>query len=177
MSLKQYGLIFVLCVLVAAGTLAAFAQTERPLTWQQDLSYLANVASGNPAEVRAELGNIRLEVENWLKLHPDSKIELPPTLAQAASAEQTRDQIKLLQETVANILKEDPNRPFHLGTAEVNVTARASELSPIADSISQAEMSKQNVVNVAMAMENLPGVSIEHNYSGRDQDRGLGSRL
>ena len=170
MSCKQYGLIFVLCLLVAASPLAVLAQTERPLTWQQDLNYLANAASTSPTEARAALGNIRTEVENWLKLHPDSKIELPPALGPTASAEQTRDQIRLLQETVTSILKEDPDRPFHLGTAEVNVIASASELSPIADSIDQTEITKRNDVNVAMAIEDLPGVSIEHTYGGRNQE-------
>jgi iron complex outermembrane receptor protein len=155
--------------LVVAGSLSAPAQTERPLTWQQDLNYLANASSLNPADVFTTLANIRAELENWLRLHPDSTIKLPPALTQPGSVEQTRVQIKLLQETVASILKQDPNRPFHLGTAEVNVTASASELSPIADSIDQTELSKRNDVNVAMAMEDLPGVSIEHTYGGRNQ--------
>jgi iron complex outermembrane receptor protein len=168
MSRRPYFVLFVLCVLAFACPL--LAQTERPLTWQQDLDYLANASSVNPVEVRATLGNIRTEVENWLKLHPDSKIKLPPALAQTASADQTGNQIKLLQETVASILKEDPNRPFHLGTAEVSVSAKTSELSPIADNIDQTEIQLRNDLNVAQAVTDLPGVSIEHLYSGRNQD-------
>ena len=169
MSRKHYYYLFVLCILVIAGSITAFAQAERPLTWHDDLNYLANAFSLNSAEVRATLSNIRAEVENWLKLHPNSKIELPPALAQTASPEQTRDQIKLLQETVASILEQDPNRPFHLGTAEVDVTARTSELSPVADSIDHTEIQLRNDLNVAQAVENLPGVSIEHLYAGRNQ--------
>ena len=156
-------------VLMSGAVTLLHAQAERPLTWQDDLNYLAKASSADPAEVRATLSNIRAEVENWLKLHPDSNIKLPSELAQAGSAEQTRDQIKLLQETVASILKQDPDRPFHLGSAEVNVTGRTSELSPIADSIDQTEMIRRNELNVAKAMEDMPGVSIEHSYNGRDQ--------
>lgn len=169
MSFKQYAASFVLCVLVFASALASFAQTERPLTWQQDLNYLSNASSANPAEVRATLADIRAEVENWLKLHPDSKIVLPSALPQTANAEQTRNQIQLLQQAVTGILQQDPGRPFHLGSAEVNVTASVSALSPIADSIDQTEMDKRNVVNVATAVADLPGVSIEHSYNGRNQ--------
>ena len=154
-----------------AGSLAAFAQAERPLTWQEDLNYLANVSSAQSAEVRATLGNIRARSGELAEV--TSRLQdraTPGARPRQRARNRPATQIKLLQETVASILKQDPNRPFHLGTAEVNVTARTSELSPIADSINQTEMSKRNDVNVAMAMENLPGVSIEHNYSGRNQD-------
>lgn len=169
MSFKHSSVFVFLCALVVASPLVCFSQADRPLTWQQDLDYLANATSASPAEVRITLGNIRAEVENWLKLHPDAKMKSPPALAQTASAEQTRDQIKLLQETVANILKQDPDRPFHLGTAEIDVTSRTSELSPIADNIDQTEIQLRNDLNVAQAVENLPGVSIEHMYNGRNQ--------
>lgn len=169
MSCKKYSILIVLVILVVAGSITMSAQIERPLTWQEDLAYLANASSVAPSDARATLNNIRAEVENWLKLHPDSKIKLPPPLAQTASAEQTRDQIKKLRETVTSILRQDPNRPFHLGSTEVNVTARTSQLSPIADSIDQTEIIKRNDVNVAKAMEDLPGVSIEHTYGGRNQ--------
>ena len=158
-----------LCLLFVALSAPVIAQAERPLTWQQDLNYLANAASVEPAELSRTLTTIRIEVEAWLKLHPDARINLPPALFEGASAEQLHSQARALQQVVENIVKQDPNRPFHLGVAEVNVNATVSELSPIADSIDQAEMSKHNELNAASALEYLPGVSLNQGYAGRNQ--------
>ena len=167
MSCIKYFLTLAVLLAIVAS-LPMWAQVEKTRTWQEDLNYLAQ-ASTNTAEVRVMLGNIRFEVESWLKLHPDSKVTLPPAMAASPSDAQLREQVKLLQATVGAIIQHDPNRPFHLGSADVNVTASISELSPIADSIDSTEMIKRNDLNVASAVELLPGVNLTQQYSGRNQ--------
>jgi len=48
---RQYARILDLCLLFLALSAPVIAQAERPLTWQQDLNYLANVSADNPAEL------------------------------------------------------------------------------------------------------------------------------
>jgi outer membrane receptor protein involved in Fe transport len=81
---------------------------------------------------------------------------------------------------VENIIRENPDRPFHLGAVSVNVTSAASTLGLSTDSISQAEISSQHATTVAKALEFLPGVSIQHIASNRNEAgimvRGFSSR-
>lgn len=154
--------------LAMAFSLPSAAQTERPLTWQDDLNYLAQ-ASVNSAEVRSTLTNIRSEIASWANLHPDAKLSIPAELDPSAGPAQLQAQVKQLQAAVETIITKDPNRPFHLGSVAVNVVAPISELSPIADSIDQKEMQKRNELNVATALESMPGVSLNPSYSGRYQ--------
>ena len=139
------------------------AQVERPLTWSEDLRYLDSASNISSAEQRTAVIRIRAEVEKWLKLHPDSKIVLKPAPAeQPWSAAETGDQVRFLRETVEEILREDPSRPFHLGVEQVTVEGSASTLSPVAGSIDLAEIQSRNDVNVTKAIEDLSGVSIAH---------------
>jgi iron complex outermembrane receptor protein len=145
----------------------AHAQAERPLTWLQDLTVLQN-ASHESKEQQDSVRFIRAEVETWMKLHPDSKIELAPAPAQPWNDEQMRGEVDRLRETVETILRLDPDHPFHLGVENVNVTASMSPLSPVATTIDQSEMRERDVENLAQAVGYLPGVTLDH-YSSRGQ--------
>jgi iron complex outermembrane recepter protein len=169
MSRMKRLLSFGLCASMIATAGMAFAQTQHPQTWAQDIAYMQNLTPSEAAAQQSTILQIRSEVELWLKAHPRNSIQLAPLPPQPLTAEQTADQIKELDRVIAEIIKRDPNHPFHLGTVQVNVTASASELSPITDIIDQTEMAKRNVTNAAMAMENMPGVSIQHTYGGRNQ--------
>jgi iron complex outermembrane receptor protein len=169
-AIRNKRLFLTAVLLLSLASAALHAQVQRPLTWLEDLNYLTNASASEVPVQRATVAQIRAEVEAWLKLHPDSKIELAKAPAQPWTPEQARSQVAALREVVEAIIKQDPDRPFHLGTAEVSVTGKTSELSPIADSIDQTEIAKRNELNVAAAMEDLPGVSISHSYSGRNQD-------
>jgi len=170
MAIWNKRLFLTAALLLSLASAALHAQVQRPLTWLEDLNYLTN-ASGNEATVeRGTVAQIRTEVEAWLKLHPDSKIELAKAPAEPWTPDQTRSQVAALREAVQAIIKQNPDRPFHLGAAEISVTGKTSELSPIADSIDQTEIARRNELNVAAAMEDLPGVSIQHMYGGRNQD-------
>jgi iron complex outermembrane receptor protein len=149
---------------------AAPGQADRPATWSQDLDYLKGLSPADAVSQQDAIVRIRTEVESWLKAHPESKISLAAAPTRPWNQAQTAAQIHLLHDAVASIMQEDPSHPFHLGAVQVNVTASVSELSPLSDSIDQTEMAKRNEVNAALAMENLPGVSIEHSYAGRNQE-------
>ncbi len=168
----------ILAVLVCLCTFA-YPQAEQPLTWLQDLTALQNATSTGSPEQRATVMQVRADAENWIKLHPDSTIKLPAAPTELWSAEQTQNQIAILRETVEKILQQDPDHPFHLGVAEVNVSVSVSPLSPVVDTISQTEIKSIDAVNLAQAANYLPGVSLEH-YSSRNQDgiyvRGFGTR-
>ena len=166
LSAAKHTLTVLVCLLIPTFL---HAQAQRPLTWLQDLTVLQSTSSTDSIGQVANVTQIRTEIENWLRLHPESKIQLPPAPAQPWSAEQASSEISLLHDTVTHIIEQDPNHPFHLGVSQVNVTAAPSLLSPVADSIDQTEIEKRDALNVTRALQDLPGVSVEHIYAGRNQ--------
>jgi iron complex outermembrane receptor protein len=163
--LRKHTVLILLIWLAFAPSL--LAQTERRLTWLQDLTVLDD-ASLSPTEQQDAIAKIRTEIGNWFKLHPDSSFKLPEAPARPWTAEQTAAQVTLLREIVQSILKGDPDRPFHLGIQEVNVTETVSALSPVANNIDQTEITNRNAVNLSQAITYLPGVSL-HRYASRGQ--------
>jgi iron complex outermembrane receptor protein len=156
------------------------AQTKQILTWQDDLNYLQTISNEDLAPNLAAIVQIRNGVEFWLKMHPDSKVELQAAPPQPWSAEELRNQVSLLRGAVQSILKEDPSRPFNLGMTITSVTAEASPLSPVADTLERNEIVNREAVNVATALDYLPGVAIDHVSSNRNEAgiriRGFSSR-
>lgn len=147
----------------------AFSQTDRPLTWEQDLSYLEQLS---PSEAMAQQGairHIRKSVEDWLKLHPESGVRLLAQAEAPTSSEQVMKEVQALHKAVEEIVKTDPAHPFHLGQTEVSVAATVSALSPVADSIDQSTIRDHNATNVAKAIEYIPGVEIQHLASNRNE--------
>jgi hypothetical protein len=170
--------LLVTCGFIFSGML--HAQAARPLTWLDDLTLLRDPSSLSLQEQQDSVMTIRHQVEDWLKAHPDSAITLPAAPALPWSAAQSTEQVSVLREAVENIIRENPDRPFHLGAVSVNVTSAASTLGLSTDSISQAEISSQHATTVAKALEFLPGVSIQHIASNRNEAgimvRGFSSR-
>ena len=156
---------------MALTAATAFAQTEHPQTWEQDIAYLQQLAPADAAAQQGTILEIRSNVALWITAHSESKIQLAPLPALPLTADQAEAEVKELDQVILEVVKLDPAHPFHLGTVQVNVTAPVSQLSPLSDSIDQLEMAKQNEVNAAQAMENLPGVSVTHSYSGRNQEQ------
>jgi iron complex outermembrane receptor protein len=168
----------ILFILLVAS--AVNAQTKQLLTWQEELAYLQNLRSEDLIAQRDGIVQIRAGIELWLKLHPNTAIKLAEAPPQPWNAEQTASQVSLLREAVTSILKEDPSRPFDLGMTTVSVTAEASPLSPVSDTINREEIVNHQAVSVASALDFLPGVAIDHVTANRNEAgiriRGFSSR-
>jgi iron complex outermembrane recepter protein len=156
------------------------SQTRQILAWQEDLTHLQNASGDQLTQGQAAVVQIRNGVELWLKMHPGASVELLPAPQQPWGVEEIRGQVSELLQAAESILKEDPGRPFDLGMTTVSVTAEASPLSPLADTIDQKEIVNRRAVNVAAALDYLPGVAIDHVSSGRNEAdiriRGFSSR-
>ncbi len=158
-----------LCAALAAPFHGA-AQAGSPLTWAQDLDLLKRLEPARAAAEQSVLAQIRNQVERWIATHPGSNLRIAAAPAQPLTAESAAAEIEELNRVIAAIIARDPDHPFHLGVVSVNVNAAAETISPLSDTIDQREIAKYNEYNAALAMENLPGVSIEHMYSGRNQE-------
>jgi len=170
-------LILLLFLLGASGLLA---QTKQLLTWQEQLAYLQTLSAEDLIGQRDGVAQIRAGIELWLKLHPNSTLKIAEAPPQTWTGEQIAGQVASLREIVAAILKEDPGRPFDLGVTTVSVTAEASPLSPVSDTIVREEIVNRQAVTVASALDFLPGVAIDHVTSNRNEAgiriRGFSSR-
>ncbi len=140
-------------------------QTKQLLTWREDLTYLQNIPAEELELQRDAVAQIRAGVEFWLRLHPGTVVELPSAPGQPWSSEEIRKQVSLLRDAVEAIAKEDPGRPFELGVTEVSVTAEASPLSPVTDSIARNEITNFHSTSVTQSIQYLPGVTVDHKSS------------
>lgn len=159
---------FILLVILI-GSVAAPAQTKQILSWRSDLNYLKNASNDELVENRAAIEQIRTGVEFWIKMHPDTKIELTAAPSKPWDAEELGKQVSLLSRTIDTILKEESNRPFELGVTTISVTAEASPLSPIADSFDRSEIIDRDAVTAAAALDYLPGVEIDRAIPNRNE--------
>jgi iron complex outermembrane recepter protein len=145
------------------------AQTKQMLQWSNDLDYLQDVSADELTINRAAVAHIRSGVELWLKMHPDTGVELQAAPPEPWNADQLRDQVSALREVVAAILKEDPSTPFDMGITMISVTAEASPLSPVADSFDRTEIVNRQALTAAAALDYLPGVAMDHAIPGRNE--------
>lgn len=167
MSYKRVILISLLMAALGCG--AATAQADSPVTWQEDLRYLQQLTPAEAAAQQGSLLHIREAIQLWLNTHPKSGLTMAPAPGATLSPEQAAAQVKLLSQLVGQILQLDASHPFHLGVTEVEVSAKLSALSPMAESISQEEIQLHNATNVSKAIELLPGVEIYHMASNRNE--------
>jgi len=154
------------CVLMLSlaifGTSALQAQTKQLLQWSSDLAYLKGASSDALKDSSAAIVQIRTGVDLWLKMHPNTKIQLKVAPAEPWNADELKNQVNLLSEAIESILKEDPSRPFEMGVTMVAVTAEASPLSPIADSFDRSEIVNRQALTAAAALDYIPGVAVDH---------------
>jgi iron complex outermembrane recepter protein len=165
LSLKKF--IAVLPALLL-GALIANSQTKQILTWRDSLDIIQKLPASQVAEQQDTVARIRTGVEFWLRLHPDIAIKLESAAPQPWKSEQILKEAKLLRETVDAIMKEDYGQSFKLGVTEISVSAEASPLSPITDSIDRNQISELHATNVVEAALNLPGLAVDYK-AGRNQ--------
>ena len=159
--LKLVPALFILLV----GASALHGQTKQILTWRSNLAAIQNTPAAELEAQKDAVSQIRTGVEFWLKLHPGTAVQLQSAPPQPWNSEQIRQQVSVLRDAIEAILKEDPSRSFELGVTEISVTAETSPLSPITDSVSHSDIDNLHATNVTQALQNLPGVSIDHKSS------------
>ena len=150
--------IFVLLILII-GVSVANSQTRQITLWRDVLNQIQALPADALYLERDTLSRIRAGVEFWIRSRPNTTISLD-----AASDDPARE-VRLLTETVAKIIEEDNGQPFVLGVTSISVTAEASPLSPITDSISYNEITDRRIVDVTEAVQNLPGLAIDRSAS------------
>lgn len=160
-ALKVWTVVLFLLVLFTVGAATSYAQTKQISTWLDDLNYLQSLSSDALAQQKAAVEQIRNGVEFWIKMHPDTKISLTPAAAQPWGAEELKRQVASLRQAVEAILKQGQEQPFNLGLTTVSVTAEASPLSPMADTLDRTEIVNRQALTVANALDYLPGLALD----------------
>jgi iron complex outermembrane receptor protein len=161
--------VLVLLLMLVIGVALLPAQTRQLLSWQEDLNFLQNASDEELTINRAAVVQIRRGVDLWIKLHPGTKIALGAAPEEPWETSTIRSQVSALRQAVNTILKEESGRPFELGSTVVSVTAEASPLSPVADTFDSDEIVNRQAVNVAEALDYIPGVAIEHGTANRNE--------
>ncbi len=163
--MRVIGRLLVTLRLLLLAAVLSKAQVQRPLMWLDDLIALQAGPAAELGEQQDLIAGIQAGVENWLKLHPDSKVNLDAAPARPWSRDQAASQVATLRAAVEQILKEDPDAAFKMGVTTVNVTASISPLSPVADTIDYSEIANRKATTVAQSIQFLPGVSVDHKSS------------
>ena len=162
-----HGLTFVALLLVCAAGL--FAQQDSTVDWKltlQDLERrLPMLSSDNGRGVelwRADAEELRAGLAAFASAHPEMQIQVPEPLAERPSMDQLKPQLDRLTAAVDRVIAETPGSPFHLGNVNVVVSAPDSTPALVSDSIDQTTIEQHDFLNIAKALDYLPGVSIEH---------------
>lgn len=174
MKRKNYVVASLLSVLLAMGA-SAKAQRGSSLSWTEDLQRLEQQSVDS-----TEVMRIRTEAENWLSLHPSNGYVLPQVAALPWSEAQLQEQKLALRQLIKQIVQQNPDHPLHLGLAQVQVTEKISDSTLVTGSIDQSLIRNINAVTAAKALDYLPGVSIQHITTNRNEAgimiRGFSSR-
>jgi iron complex outermembrane recepter protein len=166
---KSAQVLMFIMIALCIGSSALQAQTKQFIAWLDELNYLQNASGDELVQQRESINQIRGRVEFWLKYHPESTVKLEAAPPDPWSADQSRRQVTALRDAVETILKEDPSRPFDMGMTTISVTAESSPLSTIADSFDRNEIINRQALNVATALDYVPGIAIDHATSGRNE--------
>jgi hypothetical protein len=90
------------------------------------------------------------------------QVPVPAPLGTTSDAGALKAQFDALEAAVDQFIKQTPGNPFNLGVVSVNVTASGVSPEPVADGIDQTQIRNLNITNVAKALDQLTGVSIQH---------------
>ncbi len=141
-------------LLVMVGHSNAFAQARQLLAWQQDIAYLQNATENELIQNRVAIEQIRSGIEFYLKFHPASKVTLAEAPPQPWSAAELKKQVSALNQALVTIIREDPSRPFDLGSTTVSVSAEVSALSPVTDTLVGRQIADRQILTVTEALRN-----------------------
>ncbi len=164
--------LLLLLLLLALAPSDAMAQAKQLLTWKTDLTYLKSIPDEELIPNRAAIAQLRGGIEFYLKFNPSSKVKLPAAPRQSSGAAELRAEISALSDALDGIIQDDPNRPFDLGTTVVSVSAEASPLSPVTDSLMAKDIQDRQILTVTEALRNMPGVLAAEPTGSRNEAYG-----
>jgi iron complex outermembrane recepter protein len=164
-SLRSIPKSMLMMLVLFFGISLAYGQTKQILTWKDSLKYTQKLSGKDLEGQQDEVARIRTSVEFWIRLHPNTAIKLTAAPAQPLNSDQILNEVKLLHEAVEAIIKEDNGQSFDLGMTTISVTAEASPLSPITDSISRSDINDLHIANVTDAVQYLPGLALDRKSS------------
>lgn len=177
MTTIQKTIALLLSVLVWAASVAA--QEHITVEWKLALRDLErDLTHASPELWRANAESLRNAIASFAAAHPG--IDAPAPLPERPDRDAMERQLEALKTAVDAAIRQAPGTPFNLGRVSVTVTASAVQPSLVASSIEKEDIDSHNFVNVAKALDSLPGVSIQHLATNRNEAgvmvRGFSSR-
>jgi TonB-dependent Receptor Plug Domain len=158
----------------AAGML--FAQQDITAEWklalndlEREISVLTTDENSAAAVARDGAEALRASLVSFSAFHSEIPLHIPESLPERPSLDALRQQVDQLKIAVDEVIRRTPSSPFNLGGVEVNVSAKSTEPSPVVDSIDQSEIRNLNLTTAAKALDYLPGVSIQHLATNRNE--------
>ncbi|MBV8847499.1 MAG: TonB-dependent receptor [Bryobacterales bacterium] len=152
------------------------SQQDMTVEWKASLASLdqrltALASDPGPAgeSWREEAEALRLSIATFAAAHPELGLEIPGALPEHSARQALSQELDQLTAAVDEIIKKTPGSPFNLGRVEVTVSASGPPPEPVAAGMDQPEMRSLNLVNVAKALDYLPGVSIQHLSANRNE--------
>jgi iron complex outermembrane receptor protein len=159
---------------LAISTLAG--QQDVTAEWKGALQDLQQrIASGSRGSgpvsdlLRADAEALRLSLASFAVSHPEVSVHVPEPLPERPSQQDLRQQLDQLKAAVDEVIRQMPGSAFNLGRVEVTVSASVTAPSPVSDSIDQSETRNLNFTTAAKALDYLPGVSIQHIATNRNE--------
>jgi hypothetical protein len=96
-------------------------------------------------------------------------LRVPDALAGNPTPPQQRTRLNALSAAVDEVIRQSPGTPFNLRQVEVNVAAMVPGASPLTADFDQTEIRNLYLVNLAKALDYLPGVSTQHLSMDRNE--------
>ena len=121
------------------------------------------------AEWRSSAEALRSSLTAFAALHPTLRIDLPDPLPPMPSPDSMKAQLAVLTAAVDDVVRQSPGTAFNLGVTTVTVSAVLAPPPTVSDGLGQVEIVNRNLANVAQALDLLPGVSIQHLASNRNE--------
>jgi iron complex outermembrane receptor protein len=171
---RSLGTVFaIVLLLLVASTL--WAQQDLTIEWRASLAdldrRLTDLSEGGSESEgwRTDAEALRLSLTTFAAAHPELGLDLPKPLAEGSPRQALSQQLDALTAAVDEVIKKTPGSAFNLGRVEVTVSAAQPAPSPVAASIDQTDMRNLNFVTAAKALDYLPGVSIQHLATNRNE--------
>lgn len=164
-----------LALLTIAGVCLPAQQDLTP-QWKASLidlqRRLAALAAGGASSVdrwRADAEELRSSLAASAAARPEIGLRLPEPLPERPSLELLRQRLEQLKAAVDEVIRRTPGTAFNLGRVEVTVSAAITAPPPAADNLGQPEVRNLNLTTAAKALDHLPGVSIQHIATNRNE--------